>query len=155
MNMRSITIILGVLFSAGLLHAAESARVITRENAVRKQCRFFAPVAAKVRYNDPLTLLSRSGDWYKVSFRGVSGCIHKSAVATGTYRLSGNLGGKGGGASADEVSLAGKGFNPQVEAAYKGKHPGLSFRTVDEVERYHAPDEKLQAFLGKGGLTTP
>jgi hypothetical protein len=155
MNMRIITIILAVLLCAGLLHAAETVRVITRENAVRQQCKFYSPVRAKVRYNDPLTVQSRSGDWYKVSFRGVSGCIHKSAVVAGTYRLSGGAGGRGGGASADEVSLAGKGFNPQVEAAYKGKHPGLSFRSVDEVERYKVPDETFQAFLGKGGLTTP
>lgn len=153
--MRSIAIILFVIFSAGLLHAAETVRVITRENAVRKQCRFFAPVAAKVRYNDPLTLLSRNGDWYTVSFRGVSGCIHKSAVTTGSYSLSGGLGGRGGGASADEVSLAGKGFNPQVEAVYKGRHPELSFRSVDDVENCQATQEAFQAFLTKGGLTTP
>ncbi len=156
--MRTISILLILpvfLVCAGLLHAAETVRVITKENAVRQQCKFYSPVRAKVRYNDPLTVLSRSGDWYKVSFRGVSGCIHKSALASGTYRLSGTLGGRGGGASADEVSLAGKGFNPQVEAAYKGRNPGLGYRSVDEIERYQAPDETFQAFLGKGGLTTP
>ncbi len=152
--MGRIAIILAVVFSAGLLHAAEIVRVVTKENAVRQQCRFFSPVKIKVRYNDPLTILSRSGDWYKVSFRGVSGCIHKGAVVAGSYTPGRSLRG-GGGASAEEVSLAGKGFNPRVEAAYKGRHPGLGFRDVDVVERFQVSEDALESFLRKGGLTTP
>jgi len=153
--MRITTIIATLLLWAGLLHAAESARVVTRENAIRQECRFFSPVKAKVKYNDQLAILSRAGDWRKVSFRGVTGCIHKSAVTEGSVKLSSGLGGKGRGASSDEVSLAGKGFNPQVEASYKNSHPGLNYAGVDAIEHYGVSDETLQAFMMKGGLTAP
>ncbi|HOP41767.1 MAG TPA: hypothetical protein PLI53_12060 [Geobacteraceae bacterium] len=129
--------------------------VVTRENAIRQDCRFFSPVKQKVKYNDLLGILSRSGDWRKVSFHGVIGCIHKSALTEGSISLVGGLGGWGGGASADEVSLAGKGFNPQVEASYKKNHAGLNYTAVDSIERYTVSDEAQQEFMKKGGLTAP
>lgn len=153
--MRIFTIIVALLLWAWQLHAAETARVVTRENAIRQECRFFSPVKAKVKFNDQLVILSRVGDWRKVSYRGVTGCVHKSAVTEGSVSLSGGLGGKGRGASSDEVSLAGKGFNPQVEASYKNRHPGLNYAGVDTVEHYAVSDETLQAFMMKGGLTAP
>ena len=60
--------------------AAETIQVTTRENAVRGDCRFYAPVKLKVSLGDQLTVKGRKGDWYLVSAKGVSGCIHKSAV---------------------------------------------------------------------------
>jgi len=152
--MRILLIIVGILLAAGLVHAAGTVRVVTRDNAIRQECRFFSPVKAKVRYGDPLSVKSREGDWYRVSFQGASGCIHKSAVTEGSVKLASGSG-SGRGASSDEVSLAGKGFNPQVEASYRNKHPELSFQTVDSIERYSVPPEKLQDFIVKGGLTTP
>lgn len=156
MNVRTVAIaaLLGLALFASPLWGAESARVVTRENAIRSECRFFAPVKVKVRYNDRLTILGQKGDWFLVSFRGVKGCIHKSALEQKSFRLS-SLIGTGGGATSEEVSLAGKGFNPQVESAYKGKHPNLDFRTVDIIEGFKVPPAELEKFLKEGGLTTP
>jgi hypothetical protein len=155
MNMRIITLMMVLILWAGLLHAADTARVVTRENAIRQDCRFFSPVKTKVKYGDLLVILSSPGDWRKVSFHGMTGCIHKSALTEGNVSLAGGLGGRGGGASAAEVSLAGKGFNPQVEASYKSRNLDLNYFAVDTVERYKVPDESLQAFMTKGGLTAP
>ena len=149
-----ITLILFLLAPAFSM-AADSARVIVRENAIREQCRFFAPAKAKIRYNDLLTILSRSGDWYKVSFKGVKGCVHKSALEEKSFKLSSVVAGRGKGPSTDEVSLAGKGFNPQVEASYKGSHPDLDFHLVDAVERNQVSSEALSEFMRIGGLVEP
>lgn len=147
--------ITGFLFLqfAVVAQAADTARVIVKENAIREQCRFFSPVKAKIRLNDVLTVTGKSGDWYKVTFKGVNGCVHKSAIEQKSFKL-GNLVGSSG-ASKDEVSLAGKGFNPQVEASYKGSHPEADFRTVDTIEGFKVSNESLGEFLKNGGLNEP
>ena len=137
-----------------LTAAAETVQVTTRENAVRGECRFFAPVKLKVSLGDLLTVKGRKGDWYLVSAKGVNGCIHKSAVETRSFAAAGR-GAASGGTSADEVSLAGKGFNPQVEAGYRKSGKGLNYAAVDEISRIQVGEKALEAFVLQGGLIQP
>lgn len=146
--------VLSLLVLTTSLAAAETARVVTKENAIRADAKFFAPVKATVRYQDTLTVIARRGDWFQVKFRGVEGFIHKSALEEKSFSL-GSLSGKKGGASSDEVALAGKGFNPQVEASYREGHPELDFRSVDQVGRYQVPTAELENFIVTGGLNQP
>jgi len=156
MKTKNFVIILLLSLSAAFqVRAADTARIITKENAIREDCRFFAPVKAKVRYNDTVTILSRQGDWFRVGFRGVKGCLHKSAVAEKKFSLGSIVSTPAGSTSSEEVALAGKGFNPQVESSYKSRHPELDFRAVDAIERYGVPPEDLAEFIRKGGLNPP
>jgi hypothetical protein len=135
--------------------AAQTVRVITKENAIRSSCRFFAPVVATVQYNDRLEVLSLEGDWMKVRFDGVEGCIHKSAVEQQKVTLSDlDLGG-GSSATEDEVALAGKGFNPQVEEAYRDENPELRFETVDRIEARTLTEGQHVVFIEEGRLNLP
>ncbi|MBI5641288.1 MAG: hypothetical protein HZA17_12770 [Nitrospirae bacterium] len=134
---------------------ADSARVITIDNAVREDCRFLSPIKVKVRLNDILDVLSKEGDWIRVRFKGSKGCIHKSAVDEKSVDISGVSGTKTTSASRDEVALAGKGFNPEVEKTYRSKHPDLDFQAVDRIEEYKIPDEGLSKFIKSGGLKQP
>jgi hypothetical protein len=147
-----IVILLCSLFC--LTAAAETLQVTTRENAVRGECRFFAPVKLKVSLGDQLTVKGRKGDWYLVSARGVNGCIHKSAVESRSFASSGRKAAAGG-ASADEVSLAGKGFNPQVEAGYRKSNKNLNYAAVDEISRIQVSENTLESFVLQGGLIQP
>ena len=147
-----IAILLGCLLP--LAAAAETIRVTTRENAVRGDCRFFAPVKLKVALGDQLTVKGRKGDWFLVSARGVNGCIHKSAVESRRFASAGR-GAATGGASSDEVSLAGKGFNPQVEAGYRKSGTGLNYAAVDEITRISVTEKNLESFVLQGGLIQP
>jgi len=145
-----------MLFSLSCLPAtaAETLQVTTRENAVRSDCRFFAPVRLKVSLGDRLTVKGRKGDWYLVSAKGVNGCIHKSAVEARNFAAAGR-GAASGGTSADEVSLAGKGFNPQVEAGYRKSNKNLNYAAVDEIVRFKVSEKNLELFVLQGGLTQP
>lgn len=147
-----IAILLCGLTSASA--AAETVQVTTRENAVRSDCRFFAPVKLKVSLGDRLNVNSRKGDWLQVSSKGVNGCIHKSAVENRNFAASGR-GASAGGTSSDEVSLAGKGFNPQVEASYKKSGKNLNYAAVDEIIRIQASEKSLESFVLQGGLIQP
>jgi hypothetical protein len=137
-----------------LTAAAETLQVTTRDNAVRGDCRFFAPVKLKVSLGDTLTVKGRKGDWYLVSARGVNGCIHKSAVESRNFAATGRKASTGG-ASADEVSLAGKGFNPQVEAGYRKADKNLNYAAVDEIVRFTVSEKSLESFVMQGGLVQP
>lgn len=153
---RLILFVLAMLITTSVLAlAAETVTVITKENAIRASCRFFAPVVATVRYNDRLEVLSKEGDWYRVRFKDVEGCIHKSAVEKPKIALA-DLGiGDKKSTTEDEVALAGKGFNPQVEDAYKDKNPEISFQQVDSIEAYGIPEEKQIEFIEEGELNLP
>ena len=134
--------------------AAQTVKVTTRENAVRGDCRFFAPVKLKVSLGDTLAVKGRKGDWYLVSAKGVNGCIHKSAVESRTFSASGR-GASSGGTSVDEVSLAGKGFNPQVEAGYRKSGKNLNYTAVDEIVKLTVGEKSLETFVLQGGLIQP
>lgn len=134
--------------------SAETVQVTTRENAVRSDCRFFAPVKLKVLLGERLTVSSRKGDWLLVTAKGVNGCIHKSAVDERTFASSGRKA-SAGGTSSDEVSLAGKGFNPQVEAGYRTSGKDLNYAAVDEIGRLSVSDKNLESFIKQGGLIQP
>lgn len=148
-----ITVFLIILFASASAFA-DTARVITKENAIRNDCKFFSPVKVKLKYNDEVEVISKEGDWFKVKYKDKTGCIHKSAVEEKSVSLSGVFGSKKQ-ASSDEVALAGKGFNPQVESSYKNKHPEMNFNAVDSVEKYKVSEERLSKFIKDGGLKQP
>jgi hypothetical protein len=134
---------------------AETAKIVVKETTLREQCRFLSPAAARLHYNDSVDIVSREADWYKVAFGTVRGCLHRSALEARTYSLSGVSGTRTGFASQEEVSLAGKGFTPEVEASYKKQHHNLNYQAVDDVQSYRVSDETLGKFMREGGLKQP
>ena len=134
---------------------AGTARIITKENAIREDCRFFAPVKAKVRYSETVEIISSEGDWFRVRYKGISGCIHKSALEEKKFTFSGFTGPQSQAASGDEVALAGKGFNLSVEQSFKKSHPELNYQTVDMIENYSISEDDLRKFMINGGLNQP
>ena len=151
---RFLILVLGMMFVFALAKSAnaETVTVITKQNALRESCKFFAPVKATVQYKDVLEVISQSGDWFQVSYRGIQGCIHRSAVekksvSFGSLDLSG-----GQATSGEEIALGGKGFNPQVEAAYARENPALNFQAINSVESYGVSVDRLRHFIEDGKL---
>lgn len=156
MKVRLFIVLLFIAVPAVSL-GAETVTVITKENAIRESCRFFAPVKATVHYGDALEVVSQEGDWFQVNFRGVPGCIHKSAVSKESFSLSKLhlTGSQKQSASGQEVALAGKGFNPQVESAYRNQNPQLKFGEVNAIEGYKVSEIRLREFIRSGKLNPP
>jgi len=150
----SSTILFMVLLTSSFA-SAETASVITKENAIREECKFFSPIKTKVNYNDALEVLSQAGDWFKVRFKGINGCIHKSAIEEKTFSLSETMKTKKQATTREEVALAGKGFNPQVEASYRNKHPEMKYHLVDKIERLKLSENKVSEFIHRGQLREP
>lgn len=151
------------LFATGMLIClftalpafGETVSVITKDNAIREDCRFFTPVRAKVQYGDSLEIVSKEGDWLRVRHRDANGCIHKSAVEEKSFILPNLTGPSKRPATSDEVAIAGKGFNPQVEDSFKKKYPELDFNAVNGIEQYDVPEQDIRLFIEQGGLNLP
>ena len=147
-------VVVALLLMTGVAMAA-SFKVITQHAMIRKDKRFFAPVVIRVPYGEVIQQLERQGDWLLVSYGGKRGWIHTSAVQEQKFRLSSLMTSEAQEASEDEVALAGKGFTPEVEKAFRGKNPQMRFDLVDQVESLKIPDQKLEAFIQKGKLKMP
>ncbi len=138
-------------------HGTEMVTVVTKENAIRGSCKFYSPVKATVHYGDALEVISQEGDWFQVKFRGAQGCIHKSAISKKSFSLSelNVTGSQKQSTSGQEVALAGKGFNPQVEAAYRNQNPQLKFGEVNAIEGYKVSESRFIEFISIGKLNPP
>lgn len=144
-------LILIILLSIPSIALSETLKVITKENVIRKENRFLSKILLHVKYGDEVESLGREGDWYRVRYKGKEGWIHKGAVETKKIDLRGILGSSSK-TKQEEVALAGKGFNPEVEKAYRNKHPEAKYHIVDRIEAINVSEEDLDSFIKKGNL---
>ncbi len=92
-----------------------------------------------------------------VRFNETEGWIHKSAVEKKEKKELRPilLGAEMAQEDSNEVTLAGKGFNPQVEKDIKTKNSELNFAKVDQIESRDPDAKALEQFIKKGGLKLP
>ena len=136
----------GMFLSASAALAA-TVTVLVQETTLRKRPQFFAPSAGSARLGQTFETEGLREGWYKVS----RGYLHQSAVTTKSVHL-GSASSVGGSASAEEVTLAGKGFNAQVEKAYGNKNAAANFSAVNALERRAVSESALFDFLRAGAL---
>ena len=136
---------LAVLSASAAL--AATVTVLVQETTLRKRPQFFAPSAGTARLGQTFESSGLSEGWHKVS----RGYLHQSAVTTKTVHL-GSGSSVGGSASAEEVTLAGKGFNAQVEKAYGNKNGDANFSAVNTLERRSVSESDLFDFMRAGAL---
>ena len=147
-------LLLGLFFMTSVALAA-TVKVITQEAVIRKDKRFFAPAVTRVPYGSVIQESGREGDWLRVSYQGKEGWIHVSAVQEQKFQFSSLAGGKAQESSQDEVALAGKGFTPEVEKAFREKNPKMRYDLVNQVQSYKVDEQKVQTFLQVGNLKEP
>lgn len=149
---RVILVLLAALLLAGAaVAAAESVTVIVRKTSIRRDRQFYAPTLAEAGLGESLAVLAREKGWVKVRTSAGEGWVHESAVTTKKMTVSAQ-GPAGGAVDAQDVALAGKGFNPQVEGEYRKKNPKDDFAAVDRMEKLGASDAAVAAFLAEGNL---
>jgi uncharacterized protein YgiM (DUF1202 family) len=129
--------------------------VQVRTGQMRATPSFLGKLVCPINYGDRLQVLEQQGDWSKVATPGgQTGWVHSSALTKKKIVM------KAGGqdahvaASGEELTLAGKGFNSDVEAAFKAKNQAIDFAWVDRMERIKVATESMQQFLKEGGIQT-
>lgn len=139
-----------LLAAAALAASAVTAATVTvlvQETTLRKRPQFFAPTAGVAKLGEKFDATGPDAGWYRTD----AGYIHQSAVTAKKVSL-GSGGSTGGTASAEEVTLAGKGFNSQVEKSYSEKNASANFAAVDAMEKRSVTEDAVLAFLRAGGL---
>jgi len=144
-----------IVLIAGIALAAQLMSVQVRSGQLRNQPGFLSKVVGNLPYGDRVDLKSEKGDWRHVSSvkLGKSGWIHVSALSEQEIVLNPTNKDVKAAAKSDELALAGKGFNKQVEQQYR-KQNKLNYSKVDEMEQLTVAQTTITKFIKTGGLGT-
>ena len=141
------------VFFAGLALGGAALTVQVRDGQVRATPSFLGKIVGTLHYGDRVTALDQNGDWNKVNTARIRGWMHRSALTKGNISLRAGESNAPLAASGDELALAGKGFNKQVESAFKAKNPQMDYAWVDRMETMKVSPEEMAQFLRQGGLS--
>lgn len=159
MRRAGILIIIGILFLSlpSYARGGQCMSVQVRDGAVRATPTFFGKVVATAAYGDRVVLNGEQGAWKKVALpsRGATGWMHESALTKKEIILRPGASDVRAAASSDEIAIAGKGFNTEVEEEFKRKNRDVDFAWVDRMERVIFSEAQLLRFLREGGLILP
>jgi hypothetical protein len=111
---------------------------------------FFASARGTLAYGAAVTVLQISGKWAEV--RSASGSVSGWTTVANLSAKRVVAGSGTGGATANEVALAGKGFNQEIENAYKAGG-ALNYADVDRTEAQGVTKQELQNFIVEGRLS--
>jgi hypothetical protein len=145
MRSRLLPALAALLFAAAA--SAATITVLVQETALRKRAQSYSPSIGTARLGQKFETSGLESGFYKTS----SGYLHSSAVTAKKVHL-GSASSVEGSASAEEVTLAGKGFNAQVEKSYGDKNGEVNFSGVNAMERRSVGEGPLFDFLRAGGL---
>jgi hypothetical protein len=154
MKKKFLPVFLALILIASIAGAA-TYKVITQEAVIRKDKRFFAPMVTRIPYGEMTEELERQGDWLRVRYKGQEGWLHISAVQEQKFSLSSLAGDRAQESTKEEVALAGKGFTPDVEKAFRNKNPNMRYDWVNQVQSFKISDLQLLEFLRAGNLKEP
>ena len=111
---------------------------------------FFATAKGTLVYGAAVTVLQIKGSWAEVSSVANASVSGWTAVANLSSKRI--VSGAAAGTTASEVALAGKGFNQEIENAYKAKGR-LNYADVDRTEAQKVTKKELQDFINAGHLS--
>lgn len=154
---KTIVFLLGAmtLWSAGLAWG-KTMSVQVKEAAVRETPSFVGKVVGTLGYGDAVEVQETQGLWSKVSLAGgTTGWLHGSALTSKRIALKAGQENARVAASSDELALAGKGFNSDVEGQFKKAHRDIDFSGVDRMEKIKISGSEMQSFLQEGGVAAP
>jgi SH3-like domain-containing protein len=149
--MKFLVFCLFVVFVSIVL--ADTLVIKVKSTNLREQPVFYASVLAVLKAGDSVEKLTVQEGWFKVRTKtGQEGWLHSSSVQEKKLNLLALDKSAKTGATADEVALAGKGFNQQVEEKFKANNSQISFVWVDRMLKVKVSPAQLKKFLEEGKL---
>lgn len=151
------TIVLGGIFAWAAYAAANSLMSIqVKKGHLRSSPSFLGKIVSALDYGDRVAVLEKKDPWNKVrsSEQNITGWIHASALTTKKIILKPGAADVEQAATSDEVALAGKGFNQQVEGEFKAKNPHLDYTLINAMEQVVVSQAQIELFLREGALSS-
>ncbi len=145
---------LTVLLASLAWAAAQALIVQVREGQLRRDPSFLSPVVGVLAFGTKVHNEEERGSWIRVKAgEGQNGWMHLSALTEKEIALKPGAGPAGSSASREEMALAGKGFNKDVEADFKAKNKQTDFAAVDHMEKaYNYQAAEMESFLKQGDV---
>ena len=122
---------------------------------VRSSPSFLGKIVAQLKYGDQVAVQNVKGSWYFIDRPegSTDGWMHSSALSVKKIVLNPGASDAAQAASSDEITLAGKGFNQQVENDFKSKNPQVDFAWINKMEKMTVSQNQIQAFIKEGQLS--
>lgn len=144
--------IVGVcLFAAS---PGETAYIAVKVSELKEGTGAFDKVLASLPYGHEVYVISVRGKNGKVrttvNNKQIEGWVAHSSLTT--RKVVAGMGKGKVSASANEIALAGKGFNAQVEEKYKQGHARVDYASVDKLEDFTVSKSSVKQFIKDGAL---
>jgi hypothetical protein len=158
--MKVFNITLFAFFLAGLVFmSASDARqkqmsVQVRSGPVRTTPSFLGKIISTLSYGDRVDIVEEKTAWSRIRIPGTatSGWIHATALTPKKIILSAGSVDVDQAATSDELALAGKGFNSQVEGEFRERNRQIDFTWIDKMEQFVVSQAQIRRFIEYGGL---
>jgi hypothetical protein len=126
-----------------------------KKGAVRSSPSFLGKIVTQLKYGDQVAVQNVKGSWYFIdgSKGKTEGWMHSSALSLKKIVLNPGASDVKQTASSDEITLAGKGFNQQVENDFKSKNPQVDFTWINMMEKMTVSQNQIQVFIKEGQLS--
>jgi uncharacterized protein YgiM (DUF1202 family) len=154
MKLRRIVFILGFILALAGVTRSDSGTmsVQVKEGQLRSTPSFLGSIVGPVSYGERVETTQKQGDWVDVkTSKNLRGWIHQSALTSKQVVLNPD-GQTQSAASSQEIALAGKGFNADVEAQYRKNNVGIDYTWVNRMETIKVSRDQMMSFLDEGKL---
>ena len=143
-----ILLFLFLCFSAAAIQNSVMS-IKVKKGQVRSAPTFFGKIIAEAFYGEALTVMEETESWKKVSlpYKNINGWMHVSALSNKRIILKSGESDVALAATSDEVALAGKGFNKDIENEYQKRNPRANYALINKMERREVSQHKIFAFL--------
>lgn len=149
MKMKVLAVLLAI--TAGVALAAPMS-VQVRNGKVRATPSQLGKTVATVDYGEVVEAGAAQRGWYPVTMPdGTKGWLHESALSQKPVAMRAGTTDAATGVSSDEVALAGKGFNEQVETKLKTEGK-LDYTWVDRMAAFQISTDQMVEFRQQGNL---
>ena len=132
---------------------AKAMSVQVKQCQLRSKPTFLGRVVTELGYGDRVEVDREESSWAMVSSsEEQQGWVHISALSEKKIILDPDSEEIKEAASSDEIALAGKGFNKEVEEKYKQDNKDIDFTWIDRMEEIVVPQYVIENFVDRGGL---
>lgn len=132
----------------------EFMNVQVKKTQVRSSPSFLGKILTDIPYAKMVYIVEKKAPWIKVGIpvSGIEGWVHASALTTQKIEIKAGASDVAQAATDDEVALAGKGFNKQVEREFRLKNQDIDFTWIDKMEAIVISPVEMQKFLQEGSI---
>jgi hypothetical protein len=143
----SIFVLLIAGTAAAQIRQGTTAWVSAKTVTLKSSTGFFSSNVGTVAYGAEVSVLQVSGNSAQVRSGSLTGWMSTGNLSAKRIASSGST----SSATASEVALAGKGFDQEVENAYKAEG-NLNYADVDRTEAITVSQDELFRFIQEGRL---